>query len=351
MKTYKHLFERVVSFENLLAAYKTFRKGKRFKDDVLKFEYNYEIEFLKLQDELIEHTYTPLPPHRFFVYEPKKREIVAAVVRDRVVHHALCRVIEPIFDKRLIYDTYACRLNKGTLAAIKRLEEFKHELLSRGNENEIYVFKADIRRYFENINHCILLGLINERIKDEEVIWLIKRILAGESLFSPQTKGIPIGNLTSQFFANLYLNPLDQFVKHDLRIKYYVRYMDDFVLMDLSKGRLREAKAGIARLLEDKLRLSLHPKKQTVTPLKCGIDFLGFRIFSSHRLLRKENAKRFARRLKNMKERFVRKEIALSRISSFIKGWIAHARQGDTYRLRKKIFRDFVLMPVVRDRL
>jgi retron-type reverse transcriptase len=348
MKTYKRLYEKIVSFENLLAAYKTFRKGKRFKDDVLGFDYNYETELLKLQSELIEHTYTPLPPHRFFVYEPKKREIVAAVVRDRVVHHALCRVIEPIFDKRFIYDTYACRLNKGTLAAIKRFEEFKCELLSRGNENEIYVFKADIRKYFENIDHRILLSLINERIKDKEAIWLIKRILAGESLFSQQTKGIPIGNLTSQFFANLYLNPLDQFVKHDLGIKYYVRYMDDFVLMDLSKGRLREAKAEIAQFLEDKLRLSLHPKKQTITPLKCGIDFLGFRIFSSYRLLRKENAKRFARRLKNMKERFVRKEIPLSRISSFIKGWIAHAGQADTYRLRKKILRDFVLTPVFK---
>jgi len=351
MKTYKCLYEKIVSFENLLAAYKAFRKGKRFKDDVLEFEYNYETELLKLQDELIDHSYVSLPPHRFFVYEPKKREISAACLRDRVVHHALCRVIEPIFDKRFIYDTYACRLHKGTLAAIKRFEEFKRELLSRGNENEIYVFKADIRRYFENVDYGILLGLINERIKDKEVIWLIKRILAGESLFSQQAKGIPIGNLTSQFFANLYLNPLDQFVKHDLRIKYYVRYMDDFVLMDLSKGRLREAKAEIAQFLEEKLQLRLHPKKQAIIPLKCGIDFLGFRIFSSYRLLRKENAKRFARRLKNMKERFVRKEIALSRISSFIKGWIAHARQGDTYRLRKKILRDFVLVPVVRDRL
>ncbi len=163
MKTYKHLFERIVSFENLLAASKTFRKGKRFKEDVLKFEYNRETELLKLQGELIEHTYAPLPAHRFFIYEPKKREIVAACVRDRVVHHALCKIIEPIFDKRLIYDTYACRLAKGTLAAIKRFEEFKHKLLAHHNEDKIYIFKADIQKYFENIDHSILLELISKK--------------------------------------------------------------------------------------------------------------------------------------------------------------------------------------------
>lgn len=344
MKTYKRLYEKITSFENLLAAYKTFRKGKRFKDDVLKFEYNYETELFKLQDELLEHTYAPLPAHSFFVYEPKKREIAAACVRDRVVHHALCRVIEPIFDKRLIYDTYACRLGKGTLAAIKRFEEFKYRLLSRYNENEIYIFKADIQKYFENIDHYILLELIRKKIADEEVIWLIKRILTGESLFSPQTKGIPIGNLTSQFFANLYLSPLDQFIKHSLGFKYYIRYMDDFVLMDISKARLQKAKVGVARFLKENLRLNLHPKKQTVTPLKCGIDFLGFRIFSTHRLLRRENVKRFRRRLKRMKEQLERKEITIGKIGLSIKGWIAHAKQGNTYRLREKILRVFVLV-------
>ncbi|MDD5116377.1 MAG: reverse transcriptase/maturase family protein [Candidatus Omnitrophica bacterium] len=346
MQTYKNLYSQIVSFENLLCAYRTFRKGKRYKNDVLGFDYNYEKKLLDLQDELVSHAYTPLSPHRFYVYEPKKRAIEAAVVRDRVVHHALCRVVEPIFDKRLIYDTYACRRDKGTLAAIERFEEFKRKLLCRADENRIYIFKADISKYFENIDHGILLGLISERIKDKDVIWLISRILNPGDRPCASANGIPIGNLTSQFFANLYLNPLDQFVKHDLRIKYYIRYMDDFVLMDLSKDRLQSAKAEIARFLEDKLQLRFHPKKQTVTPLKCGIDFLGFRIFYTHRLLRKENAKRFARRIKKMKERFERKEIALGRISASINGWIAHAKHGNTYRLRKKILRNFVLTPV-----
>ena len=340
MKTYKHLFERIVSFENLLAAYKTFRKGKRFKKDVLKFDYNYESELLKLQQELSNHAYTPLLPHRFFVYEPKKREIVAACVRDRVVHHALCRVIEPIFDKRLIYDTYACRMGKGTLAAIERFEGFKRALLARYSEDKIYILKADIQKYFENIDHCILLELIGKKIADEDVIWLIKRILAGNGLFC----GIPIGNLTSQVFANLYLNPLDQFIKHRLRFKYYVRYMDDFVLMDISKDRLHKAKREIAQFLKENLRLNLHPKKQTVTPLKCGIDFLGFRIFSTHRLLRRGNVKRFCRRLKKMKEQFERKQIPIGKIGLSIRGWIAHAKQGNTYGLRIRVLRDFVLV-------
>ncbi len=346
MKTYKHLFEGIVSFENLLYAYKEFSRGKRFKSGVLCFNYGYEKELFKLREELLNHTYAPLAPHRFYVYEPKKRAIEAAAVRDRVVHHALCRVIEPIFDKRLIYDTYACRLNKGTLAAIKRFEEFKRKLLSRGNENEIYVFKADISKYFENVNHGILLGLIAERIKDNDVIRLIARILDPGNKSLPQSKGIPIGNLTSQFFANLYLNPLDQFIKHGLKAKYYIRYMDDFVLMDSSKARLRGAKAEIAQFLEEKLQLRLHPRKQAITPLKCGIDFLGFRIFFTHRLLRKENARRFMRKLKRMKIQFENKGITLGRISASINGWLAHAKHGDTYKLRKSILRDFVLTPV-----
>jgi retron-type reverse transcriptase len=339
MKTYKHLYERIVSFENLLAAYKTFRKGKRFKQDVLKFEYNYETELLKLQGELIDHAYIPLPAHRFFVYEPKKREIVAAQVRDRVVHHALCRVIEPIFDKRLIYDTYACRLQKGTLAAIERFEEFKRKLLAYCSEDRIYILKADIQKYFDSINHHILLELIRNKIADEDVIWLIKRILV-----SYQTEGIPIGNLTSQVFANLYLSPLDQFIKHSLGFKYYIRYMDDFVLMDVSRDRLQQAKVKIAAFLKENLELNLHPKKQTVSPLKYGVDFLGFKIFSTRRLLRKENVKRFRRRLKRMKGEFGRGEITIGKIGLFIKGWIAHAKCGNTYNLRRKILRDFVLV-------
>lgn len=340
MKTYKRLYEKIVSFENLFATYKTFRKGKRFKDDVLKFEYNYETELFKLQGELIEHTYVPLPAHRFFIYEPKKRGIVAACVRDRVVHHALCRVIEPIFDKRFIYDTYACRLHKGALAAIKRFERFKRRLLTHYSEDEIYILKADIQKYFENIGHHILLELMRKKIADEEVIWLLKRILESNN----STKGIPIGNLTSQFFANLYLNPLDQFIKHHLSFKYYIRYMGDFVLMDISKERLQKAKREIAHFLKENLRLNLHPKKQTISPLKCGVDFLGFKIFSTHRLLRKENVKRFRRRLKRMKKQFERKQITVGRIGLSIKGWIAHAKQGNTYGLRKRLLRDFVLV-------
>ena len=185
-----------------------------------------------------------------------------------------------------------------------------------------------------------MLDLIRKKIADEEVIWLIKRILKGNGLCC----GIPIGNLTSQVFANLYLNPLDQFIKHSLKFKYYVRYMDDFVLMDTSKDRLQKAKKEIARFLKENLKLSLHPKKQTVTPLKCGIDFLGFRIFSTHRLLRKENVKRFRHRLKRMKRQFQEKKITTEKIGISIKGWIAHAKQGNTYRLRKKILRDFVLV-------
>lgn len=213
-------------------------------------------------------------------------------------------------------------------------------MLTHYSEGKIYILKADIQKYFENIDHCILLELIRKKIADEEVIWLIKRILAGDGL----CKGIPIGNLTSQVFANLYLNPLDQFIKHSLGFKYYLRYMDDFVVMDTSKDKLQKAKREIAHFLKENLRLNLHPKKQMVSPLRCGIDFLGFRIFSTHRLLRKENVKGFCRRLKRMKKQFERKQISIGKIGLSIRGWIAHAKQGNTYGLRKRVLRDFVLV-------
>jgi retron-type reverse transcriptase len=347
MKTYKNLFSSIVSFENLVSAYKTFRRGKLFRNDVLAFDYRYEYELLDLERELLEKTYFPAKPKRFIIHEPKKRQIVAAQVRDRIVHHALCRVIEPVFEKRLIFDTYACRTGKGTLAAIERFEQFKHRLLAHFKEQEIYILKADIAKYFDNIDHNVLLGLIQERVLDGDVHWLIRRILSGGlslewdeysgSLDKKTARGIPIGNLTSQFFANLYLNPLDQYIKHNLRFEYYIRYMDDFVIIDTSKQRLREAKEQIARFLQDTLRLQLHPKKQTITSLKYGIDFLGFKIFSGFRRLRKENIKRFKRRLKRLKKQLDSGSVDYLGIRRSIKAWISHAKHGNTYQLRKKI--------------
>jgi len=219
MKTYENLYPEITSKENLHLAYKKARKRKTKKEYVQEFRKDLKKNLSLLRIELLLHSYKPKPLETFIIRDPKTRKINKSDFKDRIVHHAIIRIIEPIFDKRFIYDTYACRLRKGTLAAIERFEEFKRRLLTHYSEDKIYIFKADIQKYFENIDHHILLELIGKKIADREAIWLIKRILGGESLFSPQAKGIPIGNLTSQFFANLYLNLLDQFIKHRLGFK------------------------------------------------------------------------------------------------------------------------------------
>ncbi len=236
MKTYRHLFEKVCTFENLHESYLRARKGKRFKADVDSFSYNLERELVRLERELKDGSYQPGEYRQFMIREPKERLISAAPFRDRVVHHAIHQVIEPIFDTRFIHDSYACRVGKGTHAAVRRFRQFL-----RHNR---YVLKCDVQKYFPSVDHQILLALVRRRIKDERLMSLITQIVShrppdplsdvpqwfpGDDIFAPleRRRGIPIGNLTSQFFANIYLHELDAYVKFQLREKYYIRYVDD----------------------------------------------------------------------------------------------------------------------------
>ena len=329
-------------------AAKKAQKGKRSKQDVAKFNFHLERELLRLQEELLNQTYRPGEYYEFYILEPKKRMISAAPYRDRVVHHALCNVIEPIFDKTFICDSYACRKGKGTHKAVERFTRF-----CRKNE---YVLKCDIKKYFPSIDHEILYDLICRKIADERVLWLIKLIIdssneqerlleyfEGDDLLTSlaRRKGIPIGNLTSQFFANIYLSGFDHFVKEQLRCRYYIRYCDDFVLLNDDKSWLHEAKAKSADYLAS-LRLKLHPRKCTVFLTSLGTDFLGYRIFPTHRLLRRENIERAKRRLKRLQVEYGRGNIPIEKVSQSVRSWIAHASWADTYGLRKQIFRELV---------
>jgi len=337
-KTYKNLFEELTSFKNLLLAAGKSQKGKRMKPNTAKFSFFLEKELLRLQQELLSQTYRPGAYRNFFVYEPKPRLISAAPYRDRVVHHAFCNVIEPIFDKTFIFDSYACRIDKGTHIALDRAQRFLRAAK--------FGLQCDIQKYFPSINHDILLSIIARKIKDEKVLWLAKLIIDS----SPQLerkpnkpgpnelkRGIPIGNLTSQFFANLYLNELDYFVKFSLREKYYIRYMDDFLLFGNDKVRLRERRTEIAQFLESRLKLSLHPRKSIIFSARVGMEFLGFRIFRDYRRLKRENVKRFLKRMKNLQRLFSQGAVSVNEISNSLRCWIAHASYGNTYNLRKKI--------------
>ena len=344
MKTYNNLYKKLCSEENIFLAYRKARKRKSKKKSVLEFEKNLDYELKKLREELLSKTYEPKPLKRFIVRDPKTRTIHASAFRDRIVHHLIINLIGCIFEKIFIYDSFASRIDKGTHSAIKRFDYFKMrvsrngELVKNGkNSNSVegYVFKADIKHYFGTVDHEILIKIINEKIKDKELIWLIRKVLENFDS-SVKGKGMPLGNYTSQFFANVYLNKLDYFVKHDLKAKYYIRYVDDFVILHRSKKRLEYFKNKIINYLKG-LKLEIHPDKSRIEPLQKGTQFLGYRVFYHYKLLRKRNLYKFR---KNLKKRLLLLQKGLvdkRQILEDLQGWFGYAQWANTYKLREKI--------------
>ncbi len=343
MKTYKNLYSRIYSLENLYFAYKKVRKGKTKKGYVKEFEKNLSYNLRALHYELKFQTYKPKPLKTFVLRDPKTRKISKSDFRDRIVHHAMVNIIEPIFDKKFIYDSCANRKGKGNLFAIKRFDIFKRKVSRNGlvSENKFndsnyilgYVLKADIKHYFEEVNHKVLINIIEKKIKDKKVIWLIEGILKNHA-GAEQKKGMPLGNLTSQFFANVYLNKLDYFVKHELKTKYYMRYVDDFVILHASKSQLKIWKEEIDKFLKSELKIELHKEKSKVIPLSRGIDFVGFRNFYYFKLLRKRNIKKMLLKIKHYKN----SKISYNKLLESFQGWQAYAKWANTFKLRKNIF-------------
>ncbi|MEK6974413.1 MAG: reverse transcriptase domain-containing protein [Nanoarchaeota archaeon] len=261
MKSYNNLYQDIISEENLYLAYKKARKNKTTKPYVIEFEKNLKENLEQLRLELLFHSYKPMPLETFILRDPKTRKISKSDFRDRIVHHALVNIIEPIFDKGFIYDSYANRKFKGSLKALERYDVFKKEI-SKQNNIKFYVLKADVKHYFETVDHEILIKIIKKKIRDKKVIWLIKQIINN---FDSKAKGIgmPLGNLTSQFFANVYLNELDKFIKHKLKARYYIRYVDDFIVLHNNKVILEDYKNQIDEFLGI-IKLELHPDKSKV---------------------------------------------------------------------------------------
>ncbi len=347
MKTYKHFYEKVYSRDNLYLAYRKARERKTKKGYVLKFEENLIPNLLDLQEELRENTYRPAPLKTFILRDPKTRKISVSEFRDRIVHHAVCNIIELIFERSFIPDSYANRKGKGTLAAIKRFDYFKRIVSRNGScvknhpqEVRGYMLKADIKHYFESVDHSLLLSILKKKIKDKELLSLISIILKNY-LGSFPGKDMPLGNLTSQFLANVYLNELDWFVKQKLKAKYYLRYVDDFVILHRSKAELEKYKKLIGQFLEKYLSLQLHPQKTKIFPLHRGTDFLGVVIFYRHKQIKKKNLIRFNQKYLSLSKRVKDKESNYDELYDFMEGWIAYTKQANTYRLRTKILREF----------
>ena len=348
MKTHNRLFQRICSFENLLNAAQKAQRSKRFRVEVARFNFHREKELYRLQEDLRTRTYRPGEYREFYIYEPKLRKISAAPYRDRVVHHALCNVIEPIFDRTFIFDSYACRKGKGTHKAVNRFTEF-----SRKNS---YVLKCDIKKYFPSIDHDILKSMFRRKIRDAETLWLMDLIVDssnpqervheyfdGDDLLISlnRKRGIPIGNLTSQFFANIHLNGFDHFVKEDLKCNYYIRYVDDFVVLDTDKARLHQVKSEIAGYLA-RLRLKLHEHKCQIFPVKDGTDFLGYQVFPTHRRLRPASVRRSRRRLRRLREDYETGKISWTDVNHSVQSWLGHVQHADTYGLRRALFSDTI---------
>ena len=352
MKTYKHLFERLCSFDNLWQAFHQARRGKRTKGAVAAFEYHLERNLFTLEQELREGSYQPGDYRHFYIYEPKKRKISAAPFRDRVVHHALCNLIMPIWEARFIDNSYACRVGKGTHAALDRAQFYARHYR--------YVVQGDIVQFFPSIDHTMLRSLLARRIADPRVMALIDLILQsgagvleseytiqhfpGDDLFTPlvRARGLPIGNLTSQFWANVYLHELDTFVTQQLQHGAYVRYADDWLLFGDDKAELVRQQQHIETMLVD-LRLVLHDRKTQRYPVDTGIPFLGFRLFPNYRRLKRPNVIRFKRRMRRTFGQFAAGEIPMERVHASINGWVAHASHGSTYRLRSQLLRGLIV--------
>ncbi|MBT4166253.1 hypothetical protein HOE04_04415 [archaeon] len=329
-------YYQIYDIKNLVLAFKKAKKGKTKRRYVKRFQRNLRENLLKLREELKNQTYEPCSLKTFLLRDPKTRKISKSAFRDRVIHWALCNFIVPIFEKSFIYDSHANQVGKGTLKAIERFDKFKRKV-SKNNTKKCFVLKADIKHYFEKIDHDILIKIIIRKIKDRKVIWLIKRILSANN----RTKGMPLGNLTSQFFANLYLNELDIYVKHKLKAKYYIRYVDDFVILHESKEQLEEWKNKIDKFLKEKLKIELHPSKSNVLRLNGGINFLGFRIFYYHKLLRKSNLKNFDRKFNKLRIFFDEGIIGREKALGFLEGWLAYCSHANTHKYRKHLMKDF----------
>lgn len=271
-------------------AWKEFKKGKSKKKDVQKFAKNLKQNILNLHTKLNTKTYKHSKYFSFYVKDPKLRHIHKASVKDRVLHHAVFRILYPVFDKTFIFDSYSCRLNKGTHRAINRLEKFARKV-SKNNSKNCFVLKCDIRKFFDSIDQDILLDLIKHKVLDQKIIWLVNKIIKSFP------RGIPLGNITSQIFANIYLNELDKFVKHKLRIKYYIRYCDDFIILSRDKIYLQSLIPIISDFLEKSLKLSLHPQKIFIRKYRQGVDFLGYVCFPYYRILRPKTKKRMLRNI------------------------------------------------------
>jgi len=346
------MYNKICNLKNLLKAYQDARKCKRYKTNIVDYGFFLESNLLKLQKELANESYLPSSYVCFTVFDPKVRRVAAPAFRDRVVQHSLVSRIEPLFERKFIYDSYACRKHKGTHFGLRRIKKFLQAARSvYGNHAAIYCLRMDIKKFFSSVSWDVLITLVNKTVACAKTKSLIEKIVTRHRCFdvngnlikapydivNPEKRiGLPIGNLTSQLFANVYLNELDHFVKESLHVSWYARYMDDFLIVHPDRKYLKMMRDEIGLFLSDKLKLSFHPKKVIIQNVKDGLPFVGYLIFYDHIKIRGKTLLRMRRRLKKRKNEYLEngEEKALEATFSAIRG---HLGKADAYGLAKNL--------------
>ena len=320
-------YDDIISYQNLLIAWREFLSGKKKRRDVAEFSLRFADNLSLLYGDLVARTYRHGKYYPFKINDPKPRDIHKATVRDRLVHHAIYRTLYPYFDSKFIFDSYSCRIGKGTHRAINRFRDFGR-IVSKNNTRTCWILKCDIRKFFASINHGILKSTLANHTSDVHIFALLAEIIDSFHTDGKPGVGLPLGNLTSQLLVNIYMNEFDHYVKRVLKAKYYIRYADDFVVLAEDKTSLESFIPIMAEFLRSRLGLEFHPKKVSIKTLATGIDFLGWVNFPHHRVLRTTTKNRMFRNLE--------KEIDSIKYSAVNASYLGLLKHGNTYRLRRQ---------------
>jgi RNA-directed DNA polymerase len=342
MKIYKELFSKIISLENLFMAWDEFKQDKNNKADVREFEWNLENNIFNLHRELAAKTYRHGHYTSFFIVDPKQRNINKACVRDRILHHAIFSVLNPIFEPTFISTSYSCRVNKGTHKGVMDLGKALNEVGGNGYK-KCFALKCDVKKFFDSVDHNILKQIIAKRIKDVDAMCLIQKIIDSFSTNKDDSnikKGIPIGNLTSQLFANLYMNELDQYAKQELKLKHYFRYTDDFVVVSDNREYLKVVTKKMETFLNTTLRLHLHPNKVFIRKFSRGIDFLGYIVKPHHMLLRTKTKKRMFNKIKIKAQKCSQGLISKDDVNQTLQSYLGVLSHANSYGLKQKLIND-----------
>jgi retron-type reverse transcriptase len=340
MATVQNVFDKMTSVESLFDSWRLFRSGKSGRRDVQEFERNLEKNIFQLHRDLVGKKYKHAAYTSFFIQDPKVRHIRKACVRDRLVHQAIYTALVRIFEPQLIHDLYSSRLGKGTHAGVNAVAHMARKV-SKNNTKPCWALKCDVRKFYDSVDHESLINLLGKKVSDDAAMSLIKGVIESFHCEGTLGLGLPIGNLTSQVFTNIYLNELDQFIKHTLRIKHYARFADDFVLLSNRKRDLEAALPRIQNFLAEQLKLELHPHKISLRPLAQGIDFLGYVILPNHRVLRTTTKRRMLRKVSERHSGYFKGEVAGDSFNQTMQSYLGMLSHADTHELTQNLKNQF----------